>query len=342
MAVNFANALSKSIVFSGLITTRKEGELKRQLLEDVDYFFLEKKSNFDFRAFLRFRKYVCVKNIAFIHAHSSSFFWAVLLKLTLFRVKIIWHDHYGNRLNDGGFKNIALCFFSFFFSHIIAVNVELRDWASKNMLTRKVVFLPNFVIDSKEKIDNDVVLKGEKDKRIIFLANLKQPKNHIVFLKAFKESGIADNGWTLHFLGKDFFDEYSGELKQFIAINKLDKNVFLYGSCNNVNEILKQGNIGVLSSTFEGFPVTLLEYGKSRLFVLTTNVGYCENIVRNNVDGLVFDPNSIIKIVNVLKEAISIDENLKNEMINRFYERCINEYGENAIIFKYLRFIQNE
>ena len=96
MAVNYANGLSNKIGFSGLIATRKEGVLKEQLEKDVHYSFLNKKNNSDVRAFFKLREF-CVKNkVQYIHAHSSSFFWAVLVKLTLPKLKVIWHDHYGN------------------------------------------------------------------------------------------------------------------------------------------------------------------------------------------------------------------------------------------------------
>jgi len=345
MAVNFANVLSKNISFSGLITTRKEGELKSQLSEDVDYFFLKKKSNYDLSAFLRFRKYVCAKKITFIHAHSSSFFWAVLLKFTLFRVKVIWHDHYGNRVNDEGFKNITLCFFSFFFSHIIAVNVELRDWALSKMFTKRIVFIPNFILKKSKNIsdiNSKTFLKGDKEKRIVLLANLKSPKNHINFLKAFKMSEIYKNGWTLHFIGKDFSNEYSQVLKDFILFNNLTTKVFFYGSCNDVRNILKQCKVGALSSTFEGFPVTLLEYANANLFVISTNVGYCSTLVNDNVDGLLFLPKNTNSIVTSLKKLNELSDENISQISSRFNIKIATQYDEEVVINEYLRFIQNE
>ena len=42
MAVNYANSLATVIPFSALITTRKEGALKKQLSPKVSYLFLNK------------------------------------------------------------------------------------------------------------------------------------------------------------------------------------------------------------------------------------------------------------------------------------------------------------
>ncbi len=66
---------------------------------------------------------------------------------------------------------------------------------------------------------------------------------------------------------RDKKDEYSTTLKNFIKGNNLENNVFLYGSCSDTHHILKQANVGILVSTFEGFQVTLLEYGMANLAV---------------------------------------------------------------------------
>ena len=96
MSVNYANMLSETIAFSSLVTTRQEGPLKEELLPGVFYLFLKKKHTLDFRAVFRLRHFIKKHKIALIHAHSSSFFMAVMTKLIYPQVKIIWHDHYGN------------------------------------------------------------------------------------------------------------------------------------------------------------------------------------------------------------------------------------------------------
>lgn len=50
MAVNYANALTDAIDFSGLVATRKEGPLLSQLGNKVSYLYLNKKAAVDFKA----------------------------------------------------------------------------------------------------------------------------------------------------------------------------------------------------------------------------------------------------------------------------------------------------
>ena len=96
MAVSYANALNRNVGFGALVTTRAEGSLKNQLDKNVVYSFLNRKSTFDFKALLLLRRFVIQNKITHIHAHSSSVFFGALLKLLRPKLRLIWHDHYGN------------------------------------------------------------------------------------------------------------------------------------------------------------------------------------------------------------------------------------------------------
>ncbi|WP_394775066.1 glycosyltransferase [Flavobacterium sp.] len=332
MAVNYANALSNKIKFSGLIATRAEGSLKKQINGKVSYLFLEKKKSVDFQAIFRLRKYIIQNKIEIIHAHSSSFFIAVLVKLTLPGIRIIWHDHYGTRAKESKKENRVLIFLSLFFSSIFVVNHQLENWSKKNMKCPKVTFIPNFTTsqNSDEKI---TTLKGTSGKRIVFLANLKKPKNHIVVLKAFQELKLNEAGWSLHLIGKDYFDSYSDLLKEFIKLHSLENYIHLYGEKNDIRHILSQASIGVLASTDEGFPVTLIEYALENLAVISTNVGYCSVIIQNDNNGLLFDPSSISEVKKQLLKLVE-DESLRKKAGDNFKQSVLENYSEEIVIEK--------
>jgi hypothetical protein len=177
MAVNYANGLSKSIEFSGLIVTRKEGLLLSQIDKKISYLFLEKERKIDFQAIFRLREYIKKNKIDFIHAHSSSFFIAVLVKLTFPKIKIVWHDHYGISQDLKARKNLGLKFGSLFFSGIISVNTELKNWALSYLWCSNVVYFPNFIDEVSNSIEK-FSLSGAEGKRVICVANLRPQKNH--------------------------------------------------------------------------------------------------------------------------------------------------------------------
>jgi len=332
MAVNYANALANKIQFSGLIATRSEGDLKKQIDSEVSYLFLKKKKKIDYRAIFRLRKYIVQNKVEIIHAHSSSFFIAVLVKMTLPRIRIIWHDHYGSRAKETKKENKVLLFFSVFFSAIFVVNNQLEDWSKKNMKCSRVIFIPNFANyqNNDEQITN---LMGTAGKRIVFLANLKKPKNHILILQAFQDLKLNESEWSLHLVGKDYFDSYSNILKGFIELHSLNNNIHLYGERSDVRHILSQSTIGVLASTEEGFPVTLLEYALENLAVLSTNVGYCSSIIKNNFNGLLFNPLSEVEVKDQLIRLIN-DQDLRKKFGDNFKQSVVTTYSEALVIEK--------
>lgn len=290
MAVNYANAIANEVEFSGLVVTRKEGPLLNQINSNVSYHFLNKKSALDIQSVLKLRKFVIQNAVEIIHAHSTSFFLAFLLKLTYPKVKLIWHEHYGARINQSRKDNLILFFTSFFFTSVFVVNHQLENWVKKNLMVKKVFYIHNFAVLDGNHPSELTFLKGNHGKRIVCLANLKNPKNHLALLNAFQKIKLDTIGWSLHLIGQDYNDDYSNRLKSFIKKNNLQETVFLYNSKNDIHHILSQATIGVLCSTDEGFPVSLLEYGLAKLAVVSTNVGYCSEIIRDDYSGLLFDP----------------------------------------------------
>lgn len=335
MAINYANALVPAIEFSGLIATRKEGGLKNSIEPKVSYMFLQKKKRIDLKAVFRLRSYIVKNEIDVVHAHGSSFFIAVLVKFILPGIKIIWHDHYGSRAKETRKENRVLIFLSVFFSSIFVVNLQLKDWNKKNLRCSRVVFIPNFA-KSKNISEQITLLEGESGKRVVFLANLKNPKNHILVLKAFSELKLNELGWSLHLIGRDYYDNYSDVLKNFIKSNLLESYVHFYGERNDIKYILSQASIGVLASKEEGFPVTLLEYGLENLAVISTNVGYCSTVIKNGFNGLLFDPSSCEDVKLQLRNLVE-DESLRKILGRNFKESILEQYSEEVVIKKLIK-----
>jgi len=339
MAVNYANALQKEISFSALCTTRKEGQLKELLYPEVGYIFLDKKKTLDFKAIFKLRSYVKKNRIEFVHAHSSSFFTAVLLKFSYPKIKIVWHDHFGARYLQPKNKNLSLKLASLFFSKVLTINFENKKWLEDVLLTKEIEYFPNFIAFENDST-SFTKLKGESGKRIVFLANLKNPKNHLQFLKSFQKSEAVSKKWSLHLVGKDYEDGYSDAIKRFIDQNKLHDNVFLYGSCIDTFAILNQATIGTLCSTYEGFPVTLLEYGYAKLAVLSTDVGFCSTIIKEEENGLLFSPNDEEQIVSKLNLLIQNSANIISTFAENLRKTVLENYTDKAVIKSYIQFLR--
>lgn len=334
MAVNYANTLSGKIEFSGLVATRKEGILKNQIDENVSYLFLNKKKSTDFKAVFKLREFIKENKVEIIHAHSSSFFIAFLVKLTLPSVKIIWHDHYGISQDLTSRKNLVLKFCSLFFEGSIAVNLDLKDWAKSYLWCSNVTYFSNFIINPIVQ-NEEVKLKGFNGKRIVCVANLRPQKNHKLLIEAAYLIKEKHPDWTFHLFGKDFEDDYSKIIKERILELNLDETIFFYGTIENVALALKQCNIAVLPSLSEGLPLAILEYGLNKLPVIATNVGEISNIITSEKEGLIVESDDVNQFTEAVLKLIE-NEDFRIEMSLALNKKIESNFSGKSIIKEYI------
>jgi len=310
LAVNIANALSEKGMNSHVCVTRKEGVLKTNINKNVGYLFLDRKKSIDIPAIINFKKYLKKYKIGIIHAHSTSSFFAFCVKVIFPRARIIWHDHYGKSQELNSRKRVPLIFFTFFFKSIISVNSDLKKWAEERLLCKQVYFLNNFPFFNNDEKNTE--LKGENNKRIVHLAAFREQKDHQNLLKAFSIFNTKNNDWSLHLIGKMYDDSYTKEIIDFIKMNQLENNIFVYGVCLDIKHILNQATIGVLSSNSEGLPVALLEYGLASLPVITTDVGECDKVIENNKSGIIVEKENYLVLCEAMEILALSDEKRKS------------------------------
>lgn len=336
MAVSYANALVNRINSSYLCCTRKEGLLKAQLSSEVGYLFLNKRNALEPKAVLKLRKFIQDNRLEIIQAHSSSWFLALVMKISLPGLKVVWHDHYGRELKKRktGFLKPA----SKFFDGILSVNEDLKKWAGKNLYQhRKIMYIRNFIPEISIP-GEQVQLLGGRSFKIICVANVRPQKDHLNLLKAFLQVLEKYPDTSLHLVGKDKGSPYTVKIKDFIKKNKLQGKVFFYGEQENIPYFLKQANLGVLSSASEGLPLALLEYGKMGLAVVCTDVGQCKEVL--GVDGKVV-PSRHFKALAVAILHYREDENRRKKDAAAFKKRVAGNFSEEAVMKDLLWFFTN-
>jgi glycosyltransferase involved in cell wall biosynthesis len=337
MAVNYANALASSIEFSGLIATRREGALKSDIAQRVHYMFLNRKNTLDISALLILRKFCIVNAVRIVHAHGTSFFFAFLLKLIYPKIRLIWHDHNGDRVNQTK-SNKLLAISASWFSGIIAVNNNLKAWAQQELKCNNVIYLPNFASVGPHS-QSETRLLGDDGYRILLLANLRHPKNHHFAVEVAARLHAENPNWTYHFVGKDYTDAYSKSLKNLIVEHNLADKVFVYGLRSDISNILSQADICILTSSYEGLPVALIEYGMNYKSVVVTAVGEMPNIIQNDINGYSVD----VDDVTLFCERLQLFMQNAKERIRQgeaLFKTIESSYSEKRVIEKYLQWLQ--
>lgn len=335
MAVNFANALRTRVEFSGLIATRAEGSLKNEVASSVNYTFLRKQKLLDFNAIKSLLLFVKKNKVEVIHAHSTSVYMAVIIKMFIPKMRVIWHDHYGNSDFLDQRQSRALRLILKFCSGAVVVNRKLEKWLKQDLGFKKTIYLPNFAT-----IDTTVQktrLYGVDNFRIICVANLREQKNHILLLQVATKIKQSHPKWSFHLIGKDFKDEYSVQLSNLITELNLHESVFIYGSCNDTAALIQKCDIAILSSKSEGLPVALLEYGMLAKPVLATAVGEIASIIKNGKNGYLAESENENEFYMKLVQLIENEQ--RGILGGELHNTIMAEYSEKLIIDMYLEWL---
>ncbi|MBS7786395.1 glycosyltransferase family 4 protein [Flavobacterium sp. CYK-55] len=338
LAVNFANALGNKIDFSGIVSTRKPGSLQSEIQKNIPYWCLHKRWTFDLKALFKLRR-VCVENqIDWVHAHGTSYFQAFLLKLVLPKINVIWHEHAGARANEKASKHKTLAFVVRFFKGIVVVNQPLEVWCRRELNFNKVLYLPNFMGSSNQS-KSITQLKGQTGKRILCLANLRHPKNHLLLVEAARKLKQKHPSWTYHLVGTDAQDDYASNLKKSIQQNQLSDTIFIYGLCEDIHHIIEQADLAVICSISEGLPMALLEFGWHKKPVVSTAVGEIPQIVRHGISGLTSDVSDNELFIDNLDVLMS-DAFLRQKFGEELFKIVEENHSENSVIAKYLHWVE--
>lgn len=310
VAVNLVNHLSRERFRPFLGTTRREGALASEVLPDVGRLSLNRSRTLDLGALRRLVAFVRENEIAIVHAHSSSLFLAALLP----GVPVVWHDHFGREEDRptwlwGPPARRAAA--------VVAVSEALARW-SRERLGVEAVYLPNFVPDVLAGPVPD--LPGSPGRRVVCVANLRAQKDHLTLLRAIDRVPEAH----LLLVGADVEPAYAARVREEAG----DRVTFL-GSRMDVPDLLRGCDVGVLSSMSEGFPLSLLEYGRAGLAAVATRVGQCPEVLDGA--GILVPPGDPGALADALA-ALLRDPARRKEMGERLCRRVRERYSASAVM----------
>jgi glycosyltransferase involved in cell wall biosynthesis len=334
MCVNISNLLTSKSVENSILLTRELGPLSKQVESDkIDV--ISKKSGLDLFGFYRFIKVIKAKSPDVLHAHSTSIYWAFVAKSLFPRIKLIWHDHLGSRPNQ---NNFLFNFLKKKIDIVLAINEFNYQWylINTDRNPTNLYYLPNFPFlkNIKSQRDSDLI-------HIVHVANLHNPKDHFTHVRAIsqliKVTGIRGK-IVVRFIG-DFSDfNYVRDLRDLIENLNLRDVITLVGPSDDIAQEMFKADIGVLSSTSEGLPVSLLEYGLAGLAVVVTDVGQCSVVVGNGQFGRIVEKGNPSQMAEDLLHLIDNDEE-RSQLGEKFKCHIENEYGSELFYKNYITLI---
>jgi glycosyltransferase involved in cell wall biosynthesis len=277
------------------------------------------------------------KNIDLIHSNSSVIGHGAMLAEKL-GCKHIWHirefarEHYGMRYfypQDvvDKYYNAA--------ERLILISDALKAHYDKLYPNAKKVRIYDGVeIPAESDLSGGNVAaeeggNNESDKKdciFIYTGYLFPKKRQLDVLKAaleLKKNGVKDFHVILAGNGDA---AYTKELEGFIKSYDL-KEAELKGFVEDVPALLKQCDVGVIASEYEGFGLVTVEYMLNSMPVIGYRSGATPEIVEDGRTGLLYDN------VNGLAEAMEKlikDKQLRNSLGSAGSERAVNNFSATA------------
>lgn len=225
---------------------------------------------------------------------------------------------------------------------IVTNSFSQKDFLDRHYphLSHKACVITNFV-------DTNVFLPRtsyhltavNKELRIINVARIHIQKNVLIFLEALyslKRKGISIHvDWFGYIDNIDYYEK---------CLKKIDKlqltNIFSFKEpTENIIKEYQKSDVFCLPSIYEGYPNVLCEAMSCGLPVLCGNV--CDNprIVRNYINGLLFNPHDANDIAAKIEYFYFLSPQKKEAMGNISRAYAVKDFSKKTFIEKYEKII---
>lgn len=330
---NLINSSDDNKVRHVIITLVPEYDFVPSLASDISVYCLDKKPGNDLGSHLRLFKLLRKLKPDVLHSYN---FGTIEYHITAFCARIAKRIH-AEHGRDGEYdvqtrrrrtlvRKLAIPFIN----HFVVVSPDLYQWAKEDLRIKepKLQLVLNGIDTQTFACERAPVVGGNVT--FITVGRLAPIKNQSLLINAFDQlikSPSVVNTVKLVIVGEGPLYQ---ELAQQIENKSLEDSVFLLGARSDVQELLKQADVFVLSSNYEAMPMTVLEAMASGLPVICTDVGGVRNIVKDLQTGLLVPAANSAALAAAMKKAI--EDKLEMAAISSKAKAVVNEkYSVNAM-----------
>lgn len=281
-------------------------------------FFLERPVSFikDLLALIELYFFIKKNNIDIVHTHSSKAGILGRLAGKLARVKVIVHTVHGWSFNDfqpafakGIFISLERLCGGISDKIIVVSRSDLETGLANGIGVPGKYALIRYGIDYPDILPGNKGIREElgisADGLVVgSVACLKPQKSPLDFIQAASLVKHSCPGVKFILVGDGILRRKTEAL---ISKLKLEKQVILLGWRRDVIRFLYSIDIFVLTSLWEGLPISVLEAVACGLPVVVTDTGGVREIVSNGDTGFLIEPHDVSamaeKIISLLKDA---------------------------------------
>ncbi|MEK7249865.1 MAG: glycosyltransferase family 4 protein [Bacteroidota bacterium] len=181
------------------------------------------------------------------------------------------------------------------------------------------------------KIFFELPQAGVNTHRILFVGALTRLKRPLDVIKAFEILKKKFSDATLSILGQPEDVQYEKEMKRYVAGAKLSGVEFLgTRTQEEVASRMRKSTVLVLASAQENTPMVIAESMASGLPVIASRVGGVPVMVKDEVDGLLFDCGNVNQLAEQIVRVFD-DSELRRQLSRNGREKAVSVYSSDAV-----------
>lgn len=296
----------------------------------------------NFVAYRKLRLVLHEGNYDVVHTHTpiaSALVRFACRKLRTKGLKVVYTAHgfhffYGApRVNWAIYYPIELIC-SYLTDVLITITKEDYKLASRKLHARKNIYIPGVGIDLSSFGPGADWKLGDRKKELsipsgaellLSVGELNENKNHRVVLEAL--SRLPDLRLYYVICGEGVLHS---QLTEIIDKMGLSDRVFLLGQREDVPQWMAEADIYLHPSHREGLSVSILEAMASGLPVICSNIRGNQDLVKNGIGGLLFDPDDPDQLARLIR-LLHTDCNLRVTM-GEHNQRAVKQFSRDKVL----------
>ena len=337
VVVDLANALVARVPV-GICCVKRLGELRAALDARIAVYCLDKQEGNDFRLPRRLARLAADEGYDVVHSHA----WGVFLEPALARTRVaprrLVHTVHGQYLTyppgrmsklKRRFRRALERWLAPRYDAIVAVSGSVRDYVRRDLRIGepRLVMIHNG-IRAQESV---AVARADGALTFITVGRLAEVKNQVLMLEAFARVAREHAGARLRIIGDG---PERGALEAQVRRLGLDGRVELLGFRGDIEALLAEAHVFLMSSHYEGISIAILEAMRARLPVVASRVGGVPDTVADGRSGILFadgDEEGMAEAMGRLARSRSERESMGEEG----FRRLRDEFSIESTVDKY-------
>ena len=297
----------------------------------IRFYYLDKKLGLDISMVPKLMKIMKEEKPDVVHTHLDVIKYAVAaaklagIKKCVHTMHTVAHKEAEGRLQ----KLINGFYFRNGWSVPVALSPEVQQTVSGfyGMDKSKVPVIYNGIDLNKCREKESYCISG--DPSLIHVGRFDVPKNHKGLLQAFARVLLEYPDCKLHLVGDG---DLRPEIEQLVAQLQLNEAVIFHGMQSDVHPYLQSADVFVLSSSYEGMPMTIIEAMGTGLPIVASAVGGVPDMIRDGQSGFLVKPvpeeiaNMILKLLRDTSLREKLGGGAKEDSIRFSAEYMAEEY----------------